>query len=244
MRSAARLVLGEVEIMKRIYTVTLIALLLVGVAGSISPAIAQTTPEPVMRVAWEVANETQQFEHSEQHSDWVFGPQPSIWIEYSNGSDIAENNYRIEVGMNLTVNLIIPKSFLGVGNELDVAQFWGTRVGPRAPTFGLEYNATSNRWNSLGFTYAPGVEEPRPSNFISLDSLNSEFTEETDYYEVVFAISYNIAITSSILTTGMQVIDTEGRPVSSSWLTAATEGRYASPPMGLGMAVNPLEFCK
>ncbi|GAH03949.1 unnamed protein product, partial [marine sediment metagenome] len=68
--------------MKRLYTVTLIALLLVGVAGSISPAVAQTTPEPVMRVAWEVANETQQFEHSEQHSDWVFGPQPEIWVEF------------------------------------------------------------------------------------------------------------------------------------------------------------------
>ncbi|MCK5264990.1 MAG: hypothetical protein KAR03_05230, partial [Candidatus Thorarchaeota archaeon] len=228
--------------MKRLYTVTLIALLLVGVAGSISPAIAQTTPEPVMRVAWEVANETQQFEHSEEHSNWIFGPQPSIWIEYSNGTDIAENSYRIEVGMNLTVNLIIPKSFLGVGNDLDVAQFWGTRVGPRAPTFGLEYNVTSDRWNSLGFTYAPGSEEPTPSNFISLDSLNSEFTEETDYYEVIFAISYNIAIAPSILTTGMQVIDTDGRPVSSSWLTAATEGRYASPPLGLGMAVNPLDF--
>ena len=229
--------------MKRIYTVTLIALLLVGVAGSISPAIAQTTPEPVMRVAWEVANETQQFEHSEQHTDWVFGPQPSIWIEYSNGTDIAENSYRIEVGMNLTVNLIIPKSFLGVGNDLDVAQFWGTRVGPRAPAFGLEYNVTSDRWNSLGFTYAPGSEEPTPSNFISLDSLNSEYIETTDYYEVIFAISYNIEITPPcILTTGMQVIDTDGIPVSSSWLTAATEGRYASPPMGLGMAVNPLDF--
>ncbi len=228
--------------MKRIYTVTLIALLLVGVAGSISPAIAQTTPEPVMRVAWEVANETQQFEHSEQHTDWVFGPQPSIWIEYSNGTDIAENSYRIEVGMDLTVNLIIPKSFLGVGNDLDVAQFWGTRVGPRAPAFGLEYNVTSDRWNSLGFTYAPGSEEPTPSNFISLDSLNSEYTETTDYYEVIFAISYDIAIAPSILTTGMQVIDTHGRPVSSSWLTAATEGRYASPPMGLGMAVNPHDF--
>jgi len=138
--------------------------------------------------------------------------------------------------------MIIQKSFLGVGNDLDVVQFWGTRVGPRAPSFGLEYNVTSDRWNSLAFTYTPGAEEPRPSQFISLDSLNSEFTEETDYYEVIFAITYEIAIPPTILTTGMQVIDTNGRPVSSSWLTAATAGRYASPPMGLGVAVNPLDF--
>jgi len=240
--SAARLALGEVEIMKRIYTITLIALLLVGVAGSVSPAIAQTTPDPALHVVWEVANETRQFEHSEQHSDWVFGPQPNIWIEYSNGTDIAENSYRIEVGMDLTVNMIIPKSFLGVGNDLDVVQFWGTRIGPRAPSFGLEYNVTSDRWNSMGFRYIPGVDDPRPAQFITLDSLSSDFIEETDYYEVVFAITYEIELLRTIITTGMQVIDTNGKPVSSSGLTAATEGRYGSPPLGLGMAVNPLDF--
>ncbi len=241
-RSAARLVLGEVNGMKKVYTVTLIALLLVGFAYSITPAVAQTSPEPIMRVAWEVANETQQFSHSEQHSDWIFGPQPEVWIEYDNGTDIAENSYRIEVGMNLTVNMIIPKSFLGEGNNLDVAQFWGTGVGTRAATFGLEYNATSDRWNSLGYRYLPGSEEPSPAQFIALDSLNSNFTEDSNFYEVVFAITYAIAIPATILTTGMQVIDTDGRPVSSSWLTSAVEGRYGSPPMGLGMPVNPLEF--
>ncbi|TFH11286.1 MAG: hypothetical protein E4H14_01035 [Candidatus Thorarchaeota archaeon] len=228
--------------MKKIYTIALIALLLVGFAGAITPAIAQATPDPIMRVAWQVANETEQFAHSQQHSDWVFGPQPEIWIEYDNGSDIAENNYRIEVGMDLTVNMFIPKSFLGVGNDLDVVQFWGTGLGTRAATFGLEYNATSDRWNSVGFRYVPGSDEPRAAQFIALDSLNSNYTEETDHYEVVFAITYAIALPNTILTTGMQVIDTDGKPVSSSWLTAATEGRYGSPPLGLGMAVSPLDF--
>lgn len=228
--------------MKKIYTITLIAILLVGVAGSISPALGQTTPEPMMRVAWQVANETQQFEHSEQRSDWVFGPQPSIWIEYANGTDIAENNYRIEVGMHLTVNMIIPKSFLGVGNDLDVVQFWGTGVGPRAPTFGLEYNATSDRWNSVGFRYVTGSEEPQNIRFMVLDPLSSDYIENADNYEVLFAITYAIALPRTILSTGMQVIDTNGRPVSSTWLTAAAEGRYGSPPLGLGMTVNPLDF--
>ena len=60
--------LGEVEKMKKIFTLTLIALLLVGVAGSISPALGQTTTDPMMRVAWEVANQTRQFEHSGDRS--------------------------------------------------------------------------------------------------------------------------------------------------------------------------------
>ncbi|TFG29335.1 hypothetical protein EU528_09830, partial [Candidatus Thorarchaeota archaeon] len=228
--------------MKRIYTVALIAMLLVSFAGAITPAIAQTTPEPQMRVAWQVANETRQFANSEQHSDWVFGPQPEIWIEYDNGTDIAENSYRIELGMNLTVNMIIPKSFLGEGNNLDVVQFWGTGLGVRAATFGVEYNATSNRWNSVGFRYIPGAEEPRPAQFIALDSLSSDFTDDTNFYEVVFAITYAIELPDTIMTTGMQVIDTYGRPVSSSWIASAVEGRYGSPPLGLGMPVNPLDF--
>jgi len=236
------LALVEVEEMKKIYTLSLITLLLVSIAGSISPALGQITTDPLMRVAWQVANETRQFEHSEQRSDWVFGPQPDIWIEYANGTDIAENSYRVEVGMDLTVNMIIPKSFLGEGNELDVVQFWGTRVGPRAPAFGLEYNATAKTWNSLGYRYFPGEDQPRPVLFITLDSESSSYVENTDTYEVVFAITYAIDLGAMILTTGMQVIDTDGRPVSSSWLTSAAEGRYGSPPLGLGIPVNPLEF--
>jgi len=236
------LALGEVEEMKKIYTLSLIVLLLVGVAGSISPALGQTTTDPMMRVAWQVANETRQFEHSEQRSDWVFGPQPNIWIEYANGTDIAVNSYRIEVGMDLTVNMVIPKSFLGEENELDVVQFWGTRDGPRAPAFGLEYNATADNWNCLGFRYFPGEDHPRPVLFFTLDSESSSYVENADTYEVVFAITYAIDLGAMILTTGMQVIDTDGKPVSSSWLTSAAEGRYGSPPLGLGMAVNPLDF--
>jgi len=238
------LALVEVEEMKKLYTLSLIALLLVGVAGSIQPAVGQTTADPIMRVAWSVANETRQFEHSEQHSDWIFGPQPDIWIEYANGTNIAENSYRIEIGMDLTVNMIIPKSFLGDGNELEVVQFWGTRAGPRAPAFGLEYNATADAWNSVGFRYIPGVDEPRPTLFFTLDPMSSSFVENatSSSYEVVFAITYAINLGAMILSTGMQVIDTDGKPVSSSWLTAAAEGRYGSPPIGLSMPVNPLEF--
>ncbi len=220
----------------------LITLLFISVAGSINPAVAQTTPDPVMHVAWEVAENTTQFEHSEQRSDWIFGPQPRIWIEYSNGTDIAENSYRIQVGYDLFVNIMIPKAFLGVGNEIDSIQFWGTRAGPRAPSFGIDYNVTADRWNSIAFTYVPGVDEPRPSNFIHLDSLASSYSEKADHYEVIFAISYETAIPIQVLTTGMQVIDTDGRPVMPSWFADNIRGEYGSPPIGFGIGINPLEF--
>ncbi|TFG32482.1 hypothetical protein EU527_10020 [Candidatus Thorarchaeota archaeon] len=228
--------------MRKIITVMLITLLFVSFTGAINPAVAQTTPDPTLRVAWEVAEETIQVEHSEQHSHWVFGPQPTVWIEYANGTDIAENSYRVEVGYDLFINIIIPKAFLGVGNELDSIQFWGTRDVLRSPSFGLEYNATAERWNCVAFIYVPGVEEPRSSSFIQLDSLASSFTEETDYYEVIFAITYSTLILPQILSTGMQVIDKDGRPVMPSWLAQNIRGEFGSPPIGFGIAVNPFDF--
>jgi hypothetical protein len=232
-----------VEKMKKISTIALISILLVSTAGAVIPATAQASSEPAMGVAWRVENNITQFSHEDQHSDWVFGPQPSIWIGYANNlTNIATNNYRIAVGNSLFVNITIPKSFLGVGNQLDSVQFWGVRAGPRAPFFGLEYNATSDRWNSLAFTYIPGSEKPQAATFITLDGPSSEYSVGTDYYRVVFAITYNQAVLPGIFNTGMQVVDTEGRPVSPSWLTSTIRGEYGSPPLGFGMVVNPLDF--
>ncbi|TFG34311.1 hypothetical protein EU527_04165 [Candidatus Thorarchaeota archaeon] len=228
--------------MRKLMTVMLIALLFISFAGAINPVVAQNTPDPILRVAWEVAEETIQVDHSEQHSDWVFGPQPTVWIEYANGTDIAENSYRVEVDDDLFVNMMIPKAFLGVDNELDSVQFWGKRDTLRSPFFGLDYNATSERWSSVAFIYIPGIDEPRPSNFIQLNSLNSSFTEETDYYEVVFAITYSTSILPQILRTGMQVIDRSGRPVTPSWLAQNIRGEFGSPPIGFGIGVSPFEF--
>jgi hypothetical protein len=240
---AARLVLGEVETMKKISTIALISILLVSAVGAVIPATAQTSSEPVMSVGWRVENNITQFSHEDQHSDWIFGPQPSVWIGYAeNLTDIATNSYRIDVGDSLFVNITIPKSFLGVGNQLDSVQFWGVRSGPRAPYFGLEYNATSDRWNCLAFTYSPGAEEAKASNFITLDIASSKYTEDTDFYRVVFAITYQQAVIPSIFYTGMQVVDTEGRPVSPSWLASNVRGEYGSPPLGFGIGVNPLDF--
>jgi len=229
--------------MKKINTIALISILIVSAAGAVIPAMAQTSSGPAMGVAWRVENNTTQFSHEEQHSDWIFGPQPGVWIGYAeNLTDIATNSYRIEVGNRLFVNITIPKSFLGVGNQLDSVQFWGVRSGPRAPFFGLDYNATADRWNCLAFTYIPGAEEPKASSFITLDSASSEYAEEITFYRLVFAVTYQQAVIPSIFYTGMQVVDTEGRPVSPSWLTSNVRGEYGSPPLGFGIGVSPLDF--
>ncbi|MBN2228460.1 MAG: hypothetical protein JW779_02630 [Candidatus Thorarchaeota archaeon] len=228
--------------MKKISTIMLITMLLVSIAGAVKPATAQSEAEPVLGVQWLVENETTQFSHEDQHSTWVFGPQPNVWIGYAdNLTEIAENNYRINLGDELFINITVPKAFLGEGNELDVVQFWGIRVGIRAPYFGLEYNATSDKWNSMAFTYILGSDEPRPADFISLDSINSEYYDESDYYLVVFDVTFDLPM-AGIFYTGMQVIDTDGRPVSPSWLASNTRGEYGSPPIGFGTAVNPLDF--
>ena len=228
--------------MQKTTTVILIALLCFSIAGGIHPAAAQTVASPTLRVAWNVANQTTQVQDSEQQSKWVFGPQPTVTIEYANGTDIAENSYRIEVGNHLFVNITIPKAFLGVGNELDSVQFWGTSKLARSPSFGLEYNATADRWNSAVYVYVPGVEAPRSSNFIHLNSLASFFAEEADYYKVIFAITYEVPIFPQMLSTGMQVIDTNGNPIMSSWFAENIQGQYGSPPIGFSIGVNPLEF--
>ncbi len=241
--STARLVLGEVEIMKKISTIAIISILLVSFAGVVTPTTAQTAGQAQMHVAWRVEDSVTQFTNVDQHSEWIFGPQPRIWIGYAdNLTDIATNNYRIAVGDNLFVNITIPKAFLGVGSELDSVQFWGVREGPRAPFFGLEYNATSDRWNSMAFVYVPAAEEPRSDSFITLDSIASEYSEEPALFRVVFAITYEEAIMPSIFYTGMQAVDTDGRPIAPSWLASTTRGEYASPPIGFEKPVNPLDF--
>lgn len=229
--------------MKKISTIAIISVLLVSFAGAVTPIAAQTAGQALMHIAWRVEDNVTQFSNVDQHSEWIFGPQPRIWIGYAdNLTDIATNNYRIAVGNDLFVNITIPKAFLGVGSELDSVQFWGVREGPRAPFFGLEYNATSDRWNSMAFVYVPGAEEPRQANFITLDSVDSEYSEEPAFYRVVFAITYEEAIVPSIFYTGMQAVDTEGRPVTPSWLASTTRGEYATPPIGFGKPVNPLDF--
>ncbi|TET13136.1 MAG: hypothetical protein E3J82_03485, partial [Candidatus Thorarchaeota archaeon] len=227
--------------MKKITTLLVVTMILCGVAAMAGLASAQTSEDPYIRVAWETVSDYYEFDHSEQNSQWVFGPQPSIWIEYAdNSTNIKENHYLVEAGLDLLVNIIIPKSFLGIGNELDTVQFWASTHRPRSPLFVLQYNATAEEWDILSFYYAPGAEEPTSADFVSLDVDASSYTEADEQYELVFAIVFEREIVKDVFWTGLNAIDTDGHPVSPSWL--AGEGGFPSPPIGLGTAVSPRDF--
>jgi len=143
--------------MKKVTTLLVVTMILCGVAAMAGLASAQTSEDPYIRVAWETVSDYYEFDHSEQNSQWVFGPQPSIWIEYAdNSTNIKENHYLVESGTDLLVNIIIPKSFLGIGNELDTVQFWASTHRPRSPLFVLQYNATAKECDILSFYNQPG----------------------------------------------------------------------------------------
>jgi hypothetical protein len=232
--------------MKKVTTLLVVTLILCGVAAMAGLASAQTSEDPYTRVVWETVYETHNFTHSEQNSQWVFGPQPSIWIAYAdNGTNIKDNHYLVENGTDLLVNITIPKSFLGIGNELDneldTVQFWGSTYIPRSPLFVLQYNATADDWAILSFYYESGSEEPTAADFVSLDVDASSYTEGNEQYELVFAIVFEEEIVTDVFWTGLNAIDTDGHPVSPSWL-AALDGGFPSPPIGLGTAVSPRDF--
>ncbi len=231
--------------MKKINTILLITLLFVSIAGAAAQVSAQTAADPIMGVGWYVEEDTRQFEHTEATSDWIFGPQPSVWIGYAeNLTDIAENRYRVELGDQLLINITIPKSFLGAGSVLDSVQFGGIQAGleRRASFFGLEYNLTSDRWNSASFVYTPVSDVPSAAGFVTLQSGSCEFHEDSEQYVVVFAITYYLAIPPAVFNTVLQTIDSDGKPTVAPWIAASVRGQQYSPPIGFGMPVNPFDF--
>jgi hypothetical protein len=226
--------------MKKTQTIFIAALLLLSFAATASFVSAQAAGEPFLYVAWEVTNEQDTFEHTEEHSQWVFGPQPSVDISYAdNGTSITENYYRVEPNTDLLVDITIPKSFLGEGIALDVVQFWGStgEEGESRTFFVLEYNITSDTWNKLNFHAVAGTEIPVSSDFVTLDTGNCEYTVALDRFEVTFAFRFTTRIARRIFWTGMQAIDTLGRPVTPSWLAAVNAGGFAVPPIGLGIDI-------
>ena len=218
------------------------ALLVLSFASTASFVAAQSLGDPLLLVAWEVTSEQDTFEHTEEHSQWIFGPQPTVDITYAdNGTPISENMYRVEPGVDLLVDIVIPKSFIGVGVDIDVVHFVAAtgEEGESATYFVLEYNVTSDEWNALSFHAATGLVVPVASNFVALDSGDSSYNDNTvlGLYEVTFAFQFTSRIVRAVFWTGMQVIDTLGRPATPSWLAAVNAGGFAVPPLGLGMDV-------
>ncbi|MFX1605487.1 MAG: hypothetical protein ACFFDD_06230 [Promethearchaeota archaeon] len=226
--------------MKKTHTIFIAALLLLSFTATASFVSAQSSGEPFLYVAWDVTDEQDTFEHTEEHSQWIFGPQPSVDISYAdNGTSITENYYRVEPNTGLLVDITIPKSFLGEGIALDVVQFWGStgEEGESGTFFVLEYNITADTWNKLNFHAVAAAEVPVSSDFITLDTANCEYTVALDRFEVTFAFRFTTRIVRRIFWTGMQAIDTLGRPATPSWLAAVNAGGFAVPPIGLGIDV-------
>ncbi len=231
--------------MKRAMSLILIAVLVSTFGAATSFVGAQGGTSPVVHVGWNVTNTTENITHQYQDSLWIFGPQPNVWITYAkNGTNIANNQYRVNAGDQLLVNITIPYKFLPTGSVLDVVNFWG-QTGPTAPmkaVFGLEYNTTSDTWNSVSLIYKHGPEKPPAPGFMALNATRSTFASSSlsQTYDVVFAVTFDNEIVT-IFSTGLQVVDTNGKPVIASWLNTRP-GEYGSPPLGLGVAVAPNEF--
>ncbi|OLS30275.1 MAG: hypothetical protein ThorAB25_10860, partial [Candidatus Thorarchaeota archaeon AB_25] len=226
--------------MKKTHTIFIVALLVVSFTATASFVSAQATGAPFLYVAWDVTSEQDTFEHTEEHSQWVFGPQPTVDIRYAdNGTSITENYYRVEPGVDLLIDITIPKSFLGEGIDLDTVHFWGSAGEDGNTFFVLEYNITSDEWNKLNFHAVAGLDVPVSSDFVALDSENSDYNDNTglERYEVTFAFRFTTRIARRIFWTGMQAIDTLGRPATPSWLASVNAGGFAIPPLGLGVDI-------
>lgn len=238
--------------MKKTNSIIIAALLLMSFGWMITSAgfvTAQSGPDPVLHVGWEVVDDIEHFSHDEEHSEWVFGPQPTIWIGYAedwvwNGTTIDENGFRVDAGDQILINISIPYEFLHTASVLDAVGFWGVTQPLQRTAFGMEYNVTRNTWNSVSFHYVPDVAIPIDTNFMDLSSAHCSYENDTinGSYDIVFAVVFNREIVNNVFWTGMQAVDTSGRPISPSWLAKAAAGEYATPPIGLGMEVPPNEF--
>ncbi|MHA1908247.1 MAG: hypothetical protein ACW98Y_13190 [Candidatus Thorarchaeota archaeon] len=226
-------------------TILLITLLLASVAVSTSFVAAQAPGDPYVAVAWELVDEFEEISHSEQSSEWAFGPQPTIVVKYENGTDIADVGFRVDAGEEFWIDITIPKSFIGEGIGLDSVRFWGSagEYGVERAIFWLEYNVTADVWAApVTLHYAAGAEEPSMSNFMSANMDNASYTVTTTDYRVIFAVEFTEEIVTNIFWTGMQAIDENLNPVSPSWLSRLQSGTFVVPPIVLGARVDPRSF--
>ncbi|MFW9907773.1 MAG: hypothetical protein ACFFEF_04300 [Candidatus Thorarchaeota archaeon] len=232
--------------MKKIYTILLVTLLLIGVAASASFVAAQAPGDPYVAVAWQVVDEFDEISHSEQSSEWMFGPQPNIVVKYAwNGSNIADHGFRVDADEEIWIDITIPRGFVGDDIGLDTVRFWGSagQFGVARAIFWLEYNVTSDVWTApVTLHYAASATEPSMSNFLEANLDNSSYTVTTSYYRVIFAVTFTEQIVTDIFWTGMQAIDEFGHPVSPSWLSRLQSGTFVTPPIVLGARADPRSF--
>ncbi|MFX1416135.1 MAG: hypothetical protein ACFFC0_04945, partial [Promethearchaeota archaeon] len=129
----------EINTMKEGKTILVVAVLLLSFSwgfSTIGIVTAQDAADPVLEVGWQVVNETEDISHQEQQSEWLFGPQPVVWIGYAtdwiwNGTKTSERDFQVTPGGQLLVNITIPWEFIEAGAVLDSVAFWGEMRGLR-----------------------------------------------------------------------------------------------------------------
>jgi len=241
----------EINIMKEGKTILVVAVLLLSFSwgfSTIGIAAAQDATDPILAVGWQVVNETEDISHQEQQSEWLFGPQPVVWIGYAvdwtwNGTKTSEYDFQVNPGGQLLVNITVPWEFIEAGSVLDSVAFWGEMKGVRYAAFGMEYNITADAWNHLSFSYQEDVATPPLTGFMTLHSDYCTYANDTSSreYKLEFAITFTDVVTG-VYKTGMHVLDTEGRPVSPSWLARVESGFFKTPPIGVGEQITAPEL--
>ena len=109
------------------FTILLIGILLFSVAASANMVAAQAPGDPFIQVTQILVDQFNETSNEAESSLWVFGPQPEIYVQYlDNDTDISQNNFRVEAGTELLVNVTIPHEFLGAGVGLEIVKFWGS----------------------------------------------------------------------------------------------------------------------
>jgi hypothetical protein len=232
--------------MNKIKTMALLGILVASYFTAAGLVVAQAPGDPFIQVTQVLIDQFNETENSEQSSMWVFGPQPNIRIQYAdNNSDISENNFRVEPGTEMLVNITIPQEFLGEGVNLEIVKFWGSagELGTSRAIFLLQYNVSSDVWTApVTVYYEPASDRPTLNRFLAFNRENSEFSMSESSYNIVWAINFTNKVLSGEFWTGMEAIDSLGRPVTPSWLARQTTGSFESPPIGLGVDINPAQF--
>ncbi|MFX0045347.1 MAG: hypothetical protein ACFE8Z_05825, partial [Candidatus Hermodarchaeota archaeon] len=237
--------------MKEGKTVLVVAVLLLSFSWGFSTvgiATAQDMNDPVLAVGWQVVNTTEDISHQEQQSEWLFGPQPVVWIGYAsdwtwNGTKTSEYDFQVNPSDQLLVNISIPWEFIEAGTVLDSVAFWGEMRGVRYAVFGMEYNVSADAWNHLSLSYQAGDVAMPAANFMTLHTEYCTYVNDTlsHKYKIEFAISFTNA-EIGVFKTGMHVLDTDGNPVSPSWLARVESGTFETPPIGVGAPVTAADF--
>ncbi len=230
--------------MKRVIMGLLISVLFIGLLGN-APVLstAQTDTSPHINVQWQYLNGTEDHTHTYTNSRWMFGPQPSVTAKYLNGTNIMENNFKVDTDMWVSIEVLIPKDYMPSGATPELIKFWGY-----APTesmvmvFMLSYNVSSQKWVDANFAYRKNSNDPVRISVIDFNSTLSSYHETTSDYNCTFVFKFSAEVPHAVFWTELKITDSNGMILQPSWLASLQNGRFRTPPIGVGMEVPFTEW--